>query len=166
MSQSETASAPAAWDPKTAQALIAACKQVAGPLLPVLHALQDAFGYVPPEAVPLVAEQLNLSRAEVHGVISFYHLFRDSPPGRHTVWICRAEACQARNGDALAEHATKRLGTDFHGTSKDGRFSLEPIYCLGNCACAPAAMVDGRLYGRLDASRLDALLAGLDEPEE
>ncbi len=163
MKTSETASAPAAWDPERARAVIREHKELPGALLPVLHAVRDTFGYVAPEAVPLVAEELNLSRAEVHGVLTFYHLFRQSKPGRHEVWICRAEACQAMNGDGVAEHASQRLGTDFHGTSEDGRYSLEPVYCLGNCALAPAAMIDGRLHGRLDAARLDELIAELEE---
>jgi formate dehydrogenase subunit gamma len=160
MSQPETASAPAAWDPEGARALIRELVHLPGPLLPVLHAVHDAFGYIPREAVPIVAEELNLARAEVHGVISFYHFFRQQPPGHHTVRICRAEACQSMNGDALAEHASRRLGTEFHGTSADGRYSLEPVYCLGNCSLAPSAMIDGKVYGRVDPERLDELLTG------
>ena len=133
-----------------------------GPLLEVLHAIQAQLGYVPPAAVPLVAGELNLSRAEVHGVVSFYHYFRSTPPGAHTVSVCRAESCQAVGGDALAAHARQRLGVDFHETTPDGRFSLEPVYCLGNCACSPAVMIDGRLHGRMTPERFDALLAGVD----
>lgn len=133
-----------------------------GPLLEVLHAIQAQLGYVPPAAVPLVAAELNLSRAEVHGVVSFYHFFRSTPPGAHTVSVCRAESCQAVGGDALAMHARQRLGVDFHETTPDGRFSLEPVYCLGNCACSPAVMIDGRLHGRMTPERFDALLAGVD----
>jgi formate dehydrogenase subunit gamma len=128
-------------------------------LLEVLHAIQAALGYVPPAAVPVVAEGLNLSRAEVHGVVTFYHYFRHSPPGTHTVSLCRAEACQSMGADALAAHARKQLGVDFHETTPDGAFSLEPIYCLGNCACSPAMMIDGRLYGRVTPERFDTLLA-------
>jgi len=130
-----------------------------GPLIEILHSVQAALGYVPSEAVPIVAEGLNLSRAEVHGVVTFYHYFRDTPPGRHTVRLCRAEACQSMGAEALAEHAKKRLGVDFHETTPDGVFSLEPVYCLGNCACSPAAMVDGRLHGRLTPQSFDALIA-------
>jgi formate dehydrogenase subunit gamma len=130
-----------------------------GPLLLVLHAVQDEFGYVPEEAVPLIADGLNLSRAEVHGVLSFYHYFRRTPPGRHVVQICRAESCQAMNGDALAVHAQQRLGIGFHETTADGRFSLEPVYCLGNCACSPAVMIDEELHGRVSNERFDALIA-------
>ncbi|HEY0340397.1 MAG TPA: formate dehydrogenase subunit gamma [Steroidobacteraceae bacterium] len=130
-----------------------------GPLIEVLHAIQAELGYVPEEAVPLVARELNLSRADVHGVVTFYHFFRRTPPGKHVVSLCRAEACQSMGADALAEHAKRSLGVDFHETTADGKFSLEPIYCLGNCACSPAAMVDGRLYGRLTAERFDAMIA-------
>jgi formate dehydrogenase subunit gamma len=133
-----------------------------GPLLEVLHAIQAQLGYVPAAAVPLVAEGLNLSRAEVHGVISFYHYFRSTPPGAHTVSLCRAESCQAMGGEALAAHAQQRLGVEFHGTTPDGRFSLEPVYCLGNCACSPAVMIDGRLHGRVTPERFDALLSDAD----
>jgi formate dehydrogenase subunit gamma len=134
-------------------------KERPGPLLEVLHAIQAALGYVPAGAVPLVAESLNLSRAEVHGVVTFYHYFRRTPPGKHTVSLCQAEACQSMGAEALAAHARRRLGVDFHETTADGRISLEPIYCLGNCACSPAAMIDGRLYGRLTPERFDALIA-------
>jgi formate dehydrogenase subunit gamma len=130
-----------------------------GPLLEVLHAIQAALGYVPAAAVPLVAEELNLSRAEVHGVVTFYHYFRRTRPGAHTVSLCQAEACQSMGAEALAAHARRRLGIDFHETSANGRFSLEPIYCLGNCACSPAIMIDGRLYGRVTPQRFDELVA-------
>lgn len=128
-----------------------------GPLLPILHAVQDAFGHVPEAALPVIAERLNLSRAEVHGVASFYHDFRTHPAARHVVKLCRAEACQAQGADALAAHAKSRLGTDFHGTA--GEVTLEPVFCLGLCACGPAAMIDGKLVGRLDAAKLDTILA-------
>jgi formate dehydrogenase subunit gamma len=130
-----------------------------GPLLEVLHAIQAALGFVPPAAVPVVAEALNLSRAEVHGVVTFYHFFRRTRAGAHIVSLCQAEACQSMGADALAAHVSKRLGVAFHETSVDGRFTLEPIYCLGNCACSPAAMIDGRLYGRVTAESFDALVA-------
>jgi formate dehydrogenase subunit gamma len=129
-----------------------------GPLLEVLHAIQAALGYVPAAAVPVVAEELNLSRAEVHGVVSFYHYFRRSRPGAHTVSLCQAEACQSMGAESLAAHARRRLGIDFHETSANGRFSLEPVYCLGNCACSPAIMIDGRLYGRVTPQRFDELV--------
>lgn len=135
-----------------------------GPLLEVLHAIQAALGFVPADAVPLVAEGLNLSRAEVHGVVTFYHFFRRHRPGRHTISLCQAEACQSMGAQALAAHARAHLGIDFHETTPDGAFTLEPIYCLGNCACSPAAMIDGRLYGRVTAERFDALVAGESTP--
>jgi formate dehydrogenase subunit gamma len=148
---------PASAD--TVRRIVADLKDRPGPLLEVLHAVQAALGYVPEGAIPLVAQGLNLSRAEVHGVVTFYHYFRRTPPGKHVVNLCRAEACQSMGAEALAEHAKRKLGVDFHGTTTDGEFSLEPIYCLGNCACSPAAMVDGRLYGRLTPERFDAMLA-------
>ena len=134
-------------------------KERPGPLLEVLHAIQATLGYVPEGAVPVVAEELNLSRAEVHGVVTFYHFFRRHRPGAHTVSLCQAESCQAMGAEALAQHARQRLGIDFHQTTADGRFSLEPIYCLGNCACSPAAMIDGQLHGRLTPEAFDALVA-------
>jgi formate dehydrogenase subunit gamma len=127
--------------------------------LEVLHAIQSALGFVPAGAVPVVAEGLNLSRAEVHGVVTFYHYFRHARPGAHTVHLCQAEACQSMGAEALTAHARQRLGIDFHETTSNGRFSLEPIYCLGNCACSPAVMIDGRLYGRVTAERFDQLIA-------
>ena len=130
-----------------------------GALLPVLHAIQDTFGYVPAQALPVVARVLNLSRAEVHGVISFYHYFRSTPPGRHTLYLCRAEACQSMNARALESHAKARLGVAFHQTTRGGAFSLEPVYCLGNCALSPAMMIDGHLYGRVTPQRFDAVVA-------
>lgn len=130
-----------------------------GALLPILHAIQDRFGYVPEEAVPVVAKVLNLSRAEVHGVVTFYHFFRSKPAGRQTLYVCRAEACQSMGARDLERHAREKLGVDFHETTADGRFSLEPVYCLGNCACSPAVMVDETVYGRVTPQRLDEILA-------
>ena len=142
-------------------AAIAANRQRVGALLPILHALQKALGYVPAAAVPLIAQEINLSRAEVHGVISFYHYFRRQPAGRHTIYICRAEACQAMGARALQAHAQKKLGIQLHQTTADGAVTLEPVYCLGNCACAPSLLVDGELHGRVDARRFDELLGEL-----
>ena len=139
-------------------AVIDALKGEAGALLPILHGIQDALGYVPADAVPLVAGALNLSRADVHGVVSFYHYFRDTPPGRHVIHVCRAEACQSMNARALEVHAKARLGAGFHETTADGSFTLEPVYCLGNCACSPAMMVDGELYGRVTPERFDEIV--------
>lgn len=121
-----------------------------GPLLPILHAIQEAFGYVPEAAVPQIAAALTLSKAEVHGVISFYHDFRAAPAGRHVLKLCRAEACQTMGADAVADRIKQALGIDWHETTADGRVTLEPVFCLGLCACGPAAMVDGRLVGRVD----------------
>jgi formate dehydrogenase subunit gamma len=149
-------------DSKTQEAVagvVARLKDTPGALLPILHAIQDALGYVPAAAVPTIAEGLNLSRAEVHGVISFYHYFREHPPGRHTIHLCRAEACQSMNQKALEVHAKKTLGVDFHETTSNGAFSFEPVYCLGNCACSPAIMVDGELYGRVTPDRFDAIVS-------
>ena len=129
-----------------------------GPLLEVLHEVQAELGHIPPGAIPLIADELNLSRAEVHGVVSFYHYFRHSPPGRHVVRVCRAESCQAMGAETLASHAERRLGVRFDQTTPDGRFSLDPVYCLGNCACSPAVMIDGELFGRVTPERFDALI--------
>ena len=131
---------------------------IAGALLPILHRLQDTWGYVPPESVAVLAKVLRLSRAEVHGVISFYHHFRTTPPGRRTLYVCRSEACQAVGGAGIEEHAQKVLGIDWHGTTADQQFSLEPIYCLGNCACAPTVMLDEQVVGRVTPDSLDELL--------
>jgi formate dehydrogenase subunit gamma len=141
------------------QRIVAERKSRPGPLLEILHAIQEALGYVPAAAVPVVAEGLNISRAEVHGVVTFYHYFRRSRPGMHTVSLCQAESCQSMGAEALAGHARRRLGIDFHETTANGRFSLEPIYCLGNCACSPALMIDGELHGRVTPERFDALIA-------
>ena len=133
-----------------------------GALLPILHAVQHKVGYVPEESVPVIAQALNLSRAEVHGVVSFYHEFRTRPPGRHVVYMCRAEACQSMGAEALVEHAKARLGVDFHGTTADGSITLEPIYCLGNCALSPAMLVDGELHGRVTPERFNEIASGLE----
>ncbi len=129
------------------------------PLLPILHDLQREFGHVPEAALWLVADRLNLSRAEVHGVMSFYHDFRREPAGHHVLKICRAEACQSMGGEALADGLRAALGLDWHGTTADGRLTLEPVYCLGLCSCAPAAMLDDTVYGRLDEAALKAVVA-------
>lgn len=130
-----------------------------GPLLPILHALQDRFGMIPDAARGPICDALNISRAELDGVISFYHDFRLHPSGRHVLRICRAEACQSMGGAALAEATLAKLGVDWHGTTANGAVTVEPVYCLGLCACAPAAMVDDRVIGRLDGARMDAVLA-------
>ena len=140
------------------QEILAAHNGMEGPLLPILHAIQAAFGYIPEVALPVIAKNLNISRAEVHGVMTFYHDFREAPAGRHVVKLCRAEACQAMGADRVAAHAQKALGIDWHETTKDGAVTLEPVFCLGLCACGPAALVDGRVVGRVDEARFDALL--------
>jgi formate dehydrogenase subunit gamma len=147
------------WDAKRGTEIIAEHSHLEGATLVILHALQEAFGYVPEAAIPMVAEALNLTRAEVHGVFTFYHDFRHKPAGKHVLKLCRAEACQAAGGDALAARAEARLGITIGNTTPDERVTLEPIYCLGLCATAPSAMLDGRLFGRLDEARIDALVA-------
>jgi formate dehydrogenase subunit gamma len=127
-------------------------------LLPVLHAVQEEFSYIPEQAIPLIADRLNLSIAEVHGVISFYHYFRQHPPGRHVLQVCRAEACQAVHGEATEARAKQRLAVEYGATSADGAFTLEPVYCLGNCAAGPSVMIDEQLYGRVTPERIDALI--------
>ena len=128
--------------------------------MPILHACVETFGCVPQEAVPVIAKELNLSRAEVHGVVTFYHDFRREPAGQHTLKMCRAEACQAMGCEDLVKRAEDRLGIKCGETSADGRVTLEPIYCLGLCATAPSAMIDGRVVGRLSEKKLDKLLKG------
>jgi formate dehydrogenase subunit gamma len=152
----------AAADPAIEKAL-AEHKARPGALLPILHSIQDAIGYVPTDAIPRIATALNLSRAEVHGVMTFYHHFRSTPPGRHVVQLCRAEACQSMGSAALAEAIKAQLGIDFHQTSADGTVSLEAVYCLGNCACSPAVMIDGQLHGRVTAERFQQLLRTAEE---
>jgi formate dehydrogenase subunit gamma len=147
-----------AWNDERAAARIEELRRLPGALLPMLHALQEEFGYIDKAAVPMIADALNLSRAEVHGVISFYHDFRDAPPGRHVLKLCRAEACQSMGAEALADAARERLRIGWGETTPDGRLSLEPVFCLGLCACAPAAMVDGRVIGGLDRARLMSLI--------
>lgn len=129
-----------------------------GALLPILHAIQDRLGFVPADAVPVIAGELNLSRAEVHGVISFYHFFRTTAPGKQTLYVCRAEACQSMGSRALEDYVKEKLKIGYHETTPDGRFSLEPVYCLGNCACSPAIMIDETVHGRVDNDRIDELL--------
>ena len=130
-----------------------------GPMLPILHAVQAEFGHVPRAALPMIAEALNISRAEAHGVMSFYHDFRETPAGRHVLRLCRSEACQATGAAALAGAAQARLGIGWHGTTANGALTLEPVFCLGLCACGPAAMLDGRVIGRVDAARIDEIAA-------
>jgi formate dehydrogenase subunit gamma len=151
-------SSPGTTIARTIDDSIAANRTLPGALLPVLHAIQDALGFIPPDAVPRIALALNLSQAEVHGVITFYHDFRSAPPGRHVLKLCRAEACQAMGSEALAQRLTQRLGIDWKQTSPDGALTIEPVYCLGNCALSPALMIDGRLRGRITAAALDGIV--------
>lgn len=139
--------------------VLASFMDVEAPLLEILHAVQHEFGYIPDTAKPQIAEALNLSRAEVHGVVSFYHDFRSEPAGRHVLKICRAEACQAMGGEANARRAQEALGIAMGDTTPNGIATLEAVYCLGMCACAPAAMLDGRPVGRVDGDVLETLLA-------
>ncbi|MBB3391198.1 formate dehydrogenase subunit gamma [Rhizobium sp. BK275] len=140
------------------RSIVADLRSLEGPLLPILHEVQDQFGFVPQEALPVIADELNLSRAEVHGVVTFYHDYRNHPAGRHVLKLCRAEACQSMGGDALAERIKTLLGIDFHQTTLDGSVTLEPVYCLGLCACAPAAMLDGEVHGRVDDELVTELI--------
>ncbi len=140
-------------------AIVARHKDQPGPLIEILHDVQRSLGWVPAEAVPLIAGALNLSRAEVHGVISFYHHFRSAPHGRRVLRLCRAEACQSMKGEALANHAMQRLGVGFGETTADGAITLEAVYCLGLCACSPAAMIDEEVVGRVTPARLDEMIA-------
>ncbi|MDX5364209.1 MAG: formate dehydrogenase subunit gamma [Pseudazoarcus pumilus] len=151
-------SAQPAWDRDKVLGIINTLKDMPGALMPILHGIQDSIGYVPDDAVPLMAEALNLSRAEVHGTITFYHHFRTTPPGRHKLEICRGEACQAVGANALVAHAKKTLGVDFHETTADGAVSLEQVFCLGNCACSPSLMVDGEVVGEVSIDQFDDIV--------
>ena len=146
------------FDERIARELITKTGAQPRMLVQILRAFLDTFGFIDEKMIRLLASELNLSRAEVHGVVSFYHDFRTSPPGKHVVKICQAEACQAMGSRALTEHATKTLGIDMHATTSDGELTLEPVYCLGNCACSPAVMIDDKVYGRVDAGVFDGLV--------
>ena len=147
-------SQPETEEKRIIQDLVDQYRGLEGPLLPLLHAIQSAFGHIPATAHAPIAETLNITRAELHGVISFYHDFRDKPAGAHVIKLCRAEACQAMGGAALSDAILAKLGLDWHETTRDGRVTIEPVYCLGLCACAPAAMVDGKLKGRATAATI------------
>jgi formate dehydrogenase subunit gamma len=148
----------AQWDSLRASEIVTAHAGCDGATLPILHALQEEFGFVSEDAIPLIASALNLSRAEVHGVVTFYHDFRHKPPGRHILKLCRAEACQAMGGSALADALLRREGVEWGGTTPDGALTVEPVYCLGLCACAPASLYDGEPVGRLDGDILESLV--------
>jgi len=149
-----TAAPPPDPDLSDLEGIITAYSHLEGPLLPILHAVQAEYGYIPAGAHAPIAAAMNITKAELHGVISFYHDFRNAPAGRHVLKICRAEACQAVGANALSEKTLSLLGLDWHGTTADGRVTVEPVYCLGLCATGPAAMVDGRVIGRATPDRL------------
>lgn len=146
------------WSEARTVELVADHAGLEGPLMPILHSVVETFGHVPEEAVPVIARELNLSRAEVHGVVTFYHDFRRELPGKHVLKLCRAEACQSMGCEPLVERAEEKLGVSCGHTSRDGRVTLEAVYCLGLCATAPSAMIDGRIVGRLNPAKLDDLL--------
>ncbi|MGS2724705.1 formate dehydrogenase subunit gamma [Porticoccus sp. GXU_MW_L64] len=141
------------------QDIIDNLKSKPGALLPILHAVQGRYGYIPKAAVAVIADSLNLSRAEVHGVISFYHFFRSEQGGEHTLYVCRAEACQSMGSRQLEAYIKEKLAVEYHGTSADGKVTLEPVYCLGNCACSPNVRLDDSVYARMDQSKVDKLLS-------
>jgi formate dehydrogenase subunit gamma len=148
-----------AWNTGEATAIVSNLAGIDGAALPILHALQERFGFIDKAIVPIMAEALNLSRAEIHGTITFYHDFRDHAPGRHTVKLCRAEACQSRGAVALHKQVMERLGIDWHGTTVDGAITLQPVFCLGLCANAPAALVDDEPIGNLDDAAIETMIA-------
>jgi formate dehydrogenase subunit gamma len=153
---------PATPSEERIREIIADHAALEGPLLPIFHAIQAEFGHVPQLAIPVIAEALNIGRAEVHGTMSFYHDFREAPAGRHVVKLCRAEACQAAGADRVADHARETLGVDWHGTTRNGAVTLEPVFCLGLCACGPAALVDGKVVGLVTKKRFDKIIAEID----
>jgi formate dehydrogenase subunit gamma len=149
---------PSTLTPSQRATVLQVCKDlksVAGPLIPILHGVQTALGHIPKDAVPLLASELNITLAEVHGVLTFYHYFRTEPCGRHVLYLCRAEACQSVGAAALEHHAKQTLGIDFHETTSDGAVTLEPVYCLGNCALGPSVRMDDQLQGRVTPDRFD-----------
>ncbi|MDT8319550.1 MAG: formate dehydrogenase subunit gamma [Xanthomonadales bacterium] len=147
---------------ETVESVVESHRGQVGALLPVLHAVQDCFGHVPKEAVPMIAQAMNLSRAEVHGVMSFYHDFRSEPAGAHILQLCRAEACQSMGARELERHAFERLGIGYGETTANGLFTLLPVYCLGNCACAPSLRINDDIHARVSAARFDELIAHLE----
>lgn len=149
------------WSPQLIRDIITSHQSRPGAMLPILHGIQDRVGYIPEAAVPIIAEAMRQTRAEVHGIISFYHHFRTRPTGTHVLHVCRAEACQAMGGRELESHIKSSLGIDYHQTSRDNEVTLEPVYCLGNCACAPSVQVGERVHGRMTTAKFDRLLSGL-----
>jgi formate dehydrogenase subunit gamma len=148
------------------EAIVEANRRLVGATLPILHAIQARFGYIPDEAIPILAEGLNLSRAEIHGVVTFYHDFRTKPPGKFILQVCRGEACQAKGGGDLEQHAMRKIGCDFHQTSADQAITLEPVFCLGNCGCSPSIRVGDEVFGRVDQERLDEIVGALRKVSE
>jgi formate dehydrogenase subunit gamma len=148
------------WSEARTREIVQQRAQLEGPLMVILHDMVETFGFVPDAAVPVIANELNLSRAEVHGVVTFYHDFRREPAGQHVLKMCRAEACQSMGCESLVKQAEERLGVKCGETSADGRVTLEPVYCLGLCATAPSVMIDGRIVGRMNETKLDKLLTG------
>lgn len=152
-------------DSTVLKSIVDQLKDLPGALLPILHAIQSEAGYIPDDSVPIIATALNLSRAEVHGVISFYHDFKTAPTGAHRVQICRAEACQSMGSRQLEAHAKRALAVEFGDTTADGRITLEAVYCLGNCACSPSVRIDDSIHGRVDQSGFDQLIADIEGGE-
>lgn len=146
----------------TVKEITSALKDKPGALLPILHGIQNALGYIPADGIPVIASELQLSRAEVHGVISFYHYFRETPPGKQTIHLCRAESCQAMGSQHLENHVKAKLGIDFHETTPDGKFSLEPVYCLGMCSCSPSMQIGEDVYGRVTAESFDSIVKEME----
>ena len=142
-----------------AYAIASSMKSMEGALLPILHAIQEKFGFIPSETVRIIADELNLSRAEVHGVISYYHHFRDTAPGKNVIQVCMAESCQSMGAEALASHVEKKVGCGMHQTTSNGQVTLEPVYCLGLCAQSPAIMINEQLHAKMTPQKFDALLA-------
>ena len=160
MSVKHHASSPLAWDVEAARRIAEELKGIDGPLLPILHALMERFGHINNEAIVMVADVLNLTRAEVQGVVGFYHDFRREPAGRHVIKVCRAEACQSMGSEDLAGRLERALGVGFGDTSKDRRVTLETVYCLGNCALSPNVMIDGEVYGRASEKKVLDIVGG------
>ncbi len=151
------------FDPAAVEQIASRLRERPGALMLILHEVHDRFGYIPHDSIPIIAHALNVTRAEVHGVVTFYHDFRHQPPGRNVIRLCRAESCQAMGAVALADHVRGRLGVDFGETTPDGAFTLEAVYCLGNCGCSPAMMLNDDPHGRVSAARFDELLAAAKE---
>lgn len=149
------------WDQAAVKEIIHSLQFTEGALLPILHGIQDTQGYIPEESIPMIAEALNQTSAEIHGVMSFYHQFRSIPPGKNVLQICRAEACQARGSRKLENHAKKTLQVDYHGTTATGDFTLEPVYCLGNCACGPSVRVGDDIFAEVTPEKFDTMVSKL-----